>query len=647
MCGIAGVATLGHGIDPARLIRMRDALSHRGPDGAGHWLSDDRRIALSHRRLSILDLSLAGAQPMHSASGRYSITFNGEIYNFRDLHRKLKDAGMSFVGHSDTEVILGACEHWGVVQALTRLDGMFAFAIWDAKESVLYLARDRVGIKPLYYSHQGAELSFASELRPLVNWRSSLPPISKRGFNEYMRLGYVPCPLSIFEGIWKLPPGTYMTWHAGQLSEPQAYWRYTDAVARGQASTFVDESSALIELERVLQRSISNHMVSDVPLGAFLSGGIDSSTVVALMQAQSSRPVKTFSIGFNDAGYNEAKHAARVAAHLGTDHTELYVNDSDARAVIPYLSDTYDEPFADVSQIPTILVSQLARSQVKVALSGDGGDELFAGYNRYIFVSSFWRTLQRLPLGLRHMAATCLRYPSMSHWDTFFNTFGPLMPSSLRPSLPGQKMHKVSAILTSASLLALHTRLVAQWATPQAVLSPEWRDEGVLWQEQLLEDSALTPPMQQAVWDAQTYLVDDILVKVDRASMHFGLEARVPLLDHSVIEMAWRVPEAMKLRDGQGKWLIKQLLYKYVPQSMVDRPKMGFGVPIDRWLREGVRDWAEIYLDEKRLKNEGYFDAAVIRQTWQQHQTGACERGGPLWTVLMFEQWLERCKEWL
>jgi len=626
---------------------MRDTMAHRGPDGAGSWISGDGQVGLSHRRLSILDLSAAGAQPMHSASGRYSISFNGEIYNFADLRKELEATGLRFVGHSDTEVILGACERWGVIETLPRLAGMFAFAIWDAQESTLYLARDRVGIKPLYYCHYDGELSFASELRPLVSWQGSLPPISKRGLNEYLRLGYVPCPLSIFEGIWKLPPGTYMTWRTGQLSKPQAFWTYMDAVASGQAHAFVDEDSAIAKLERVLQISVARHMVSDVPLGAFLSGGIDSSTVVALMQAQSGRPIKTFSIGFSDTAYDEAQHAARVATHLGTDHTELYVADADARAVIPYLADIHDEPFADVSQIPTILVSQLARSQVTVVLSGDGGDELFAGYNRYVFVSTFWRNLQRMPLGLRRMAAACLRYPSVARWDALFKAAGPMLPSSLQLSLPGQKIHKIGAVLSSASLLALHSRLVSQWATPQVVLNAEWRGGDALWQDLLQEDPTLTPPMQQAVWDAQTYMVDDILTKVDRASMRFGLEARVPLLDHTVVETAWRVPDAMKLRDGQGKWLLKQLLYRYVPQSLVDRPKMGFGVPIDAWLRDGVRDWAEPYLDESRLRSEGYLDADVIRQTWLQHQKGAIESGGPLWTVLMFQQWLERCKGWL
>lgn len=647
MCGIAGVAKLRGGIEPSKLNRMRDTLVHRGPDGAGSWISGCGQVGLSHRRLSILDLSAAGAQPMHSASGRYSISFNGEIYNFADLRKELEATGMRFVGHSDTEILLGACERWGVIEALPRLAGMFAFTIWDAQERTLYLARDRVGIKPFYYSYYDGELSFASELRPLVNWHGSLPQISKQGLNEYLRLGYVPCPLSIFDGIWKLPPGTYMTWRGGQLSKPQAFWTYKDAVASGRVHAFVDELSAIAELERVLQTSVARHMVSDVPLGAFLSGGIDSSTVVALMQAQSSRPIKTFSIGFSDTAYDEAQHAARVATHLGTDHTELYVTDADARAVIPFLADIYDEPFADVSQIPTILVSQLARSQVTVALSGDGGDELFAGYNRYVFVSAFWRNLQRMPLGLRRMAAACLRYPSVARWDALFKAASPILPNSLQPSLPGQKIHKIGAILPSASLLALHSRLVSQWATPHVVLNAEWRGGDALWQNLLQEDPTLTPPMQQAVWDAQTYMVDDILTKVDRASMRFGLEARVPLLDHTVVETAWQVPDAMKLRDGQGKWLLKQLLYRYVPQSLVDRPKMGFGVPIDAWLRDGLRDWAEPYLDESRLRSESYLDADVIFQTWSQHQKGAIESGGPLWTVLMFQQWLERCKGWL
>jgi len=647
MCGIAGVALSRSIVDIDKLNQMGDTLTHRGPDGAGCWISDDQRIGLYHRRLSILDLSKAGSQPMHSSTGRYSISFNGEIYNFSELRSELEADGFYFSSNSDTEVILSACERWGVSGALPRLAGMFAFAIWDNQEKILFLARDRVGIKPLYYFNCDDELYFASELRPIVKWHGSLPSISKAALNEYLRLGYVPSPLSIFVGISKLPPGTYMTWSAGKACKPLAYWLYSDAVSGGRINTFVDKNTALTGLEDVLKSSIARHMVSDVPLGAFLSGGIDSSTVVALMQAQSSSPIKTFSIGFSDLSYDEAQHAARVATHLGTDHTALYVTDTEARNIIPQLADIYDEPFADVSQIPTILVSQLARRQVTVSLSGDGGDELFAGYNRYIFISAYWKKLQSLPLVIRRIVASCLRYPSVSSWDMVFKLISPLLKKSLNPSLPGQKMHKIGAILPSSSLLELHIRLVAQWVNPSIALNTDWREQDALWLGQLHEDPKLSPAMQQAVWDAQTYLVDDILTKVDRASMRFGLEARVPFLDHSVIETSWQVPEPMKLRGGHGKWLLKQLLYRYVPQEIVDRPKMGFGVPIGEWLREGLRDWAETYLNEYSLRNEGYFDVNIIRQTWLKHLNGDTDAGGQIWTVLMFQLWLENSKKWL
>ncbi len=647
MCGIAGVASLDREISPRRLDNMRDALSHRGPDGAGSWISPLGQVGLAHRRLSVMDLSQAGAQPMHSTSGRFSISFNGEIYNFRNLRKNLEGVGMQFVGHSDTEIILAACEHWGFLETLNRLEGMFALAIWDSAARILYLARDRMGIKPLYYQQQNGELIFASELRPLITWSQRLPPISRRGLNEYLRLGYVPCPLSIFEQVWKLPPGNYMTWHSGNSSDPKPYWKYSDEVFRGRGNYLLDENDALITLEGALRASVKRQMVSDVPVGAFLSGGIDSSIVAALMQEESNRPIKTFTIGFSEDEYNEAKYAARVAAHIGTDHTELYISEADARRAIPDLSITYDEPFADISQIPTILLSQLARKEVTVALSGDGGDELFLGYNRYIFVSSYWKNLQMLPLSLRRLASACLCFPSVVSWDQFFGSFGRLLPFSLHPNMVGQKIHKIGAILPAASLRAVHGRLVSQWVSPELALSPEWRFGQPLWEEMLSEDSACTPPIQQAIWDAQTYMVDDILTKVDRASMRFGLEVRVPLLDNAVIEAAWRMPEEMKLRNGEGKWLLRQLLYKFVPQSLVDRPKMGFGVPIDGWLRDGLRDWAESYLNEKRLKDEGHFDVHVIRQTWTQHQQGTHQRGGPLWTVLMFQHWLDRARQWV
>jgi asparagine synthase (glutamine-hydrolysing) len=648
MCGIAGAVAAATGcIPPFRLKAMTDVIAHRGPDGSGIWISADEQVGLGHRRLSIIDVSEAGAQPMASASGRYTVSFNGEIYNFQHLRQELENAGTFFRGHSDTEVMLAAFDAWGVSAALPRLTGMFALAVWDAEEKALWIARDRLGIKPLYYSTVNDELVFASELRALVSWQGQVPPVSPKALTEYMRLGYVPGPASIFEGIHKLPPGCFAVYRAGALSQPQAYWKLSDAVRAGMDMPVTDTAQALDALEAKLRGAVASHMVSDVPLGAFLSGGIDSSTVVALMQAQSTRPVKTFSIGFHEHGYDEAQHAAAVARHLGTEHTELYVSDADARAVIPDLPDIYDEPFADPSQIPTFLVSKLAREHVTVALSGDGGDELFAGYNRYVFVARFWKRLQLLPLPLRKFAANALSSASPAAWDSFFKRAGPLLPRNLNPALPGQKMHKIASILPSESLLALQGRLVAQWSTPESVLAQPWFHNGAMEQSHQHLDPALLDVQKQMIWDTQTYLVDDILTKVDRASMRVGLEARVPLLDHEVVEFAWRIPMSMKLREGSGKWLLKQLLYRHVPRELVDRPKMGFGVPVDAWLRGSLREWAESYLAADRLTEEGFFDARVVRQTWEQHLAGIIDAGGQLWTLLMFQLWLEKVKKWV
>ena len=647
MCGIVGIVTPTKPINRTRLEAMSSALAHRGPDGFGHWVSPNNHAGLGHRRLSILDLSPAGAQPMSSPSGRYTLSYNGEIYNFAELRAMLEKEGVNFRGHSDTEVMLAGFEQWGIIDTLTKIDGMFAFGVWDEKEQTLTLVRDRIGIKPLFYSTENNALTFASELRPLVIARGSLPNISAQGLNEYVRLGYVPGPLSIFEGIHKLPAGTYAIFQNGTLSKPNPYWRFTEVARAGRANPFIHENEALEALDIQLKKSVASHMISDVPLGAFLSGGIDSSTVVALMQAQSSRPVKSFSIGFNEEGYNEATHAASVAKHLGTDHTELYITDEDARAVIPSLPEMYDEPFADASQIPTFLVSKLARQQVTVALSGDGGDELFGGYNRYVFVSQFWQRLQKLPLSLRSIAARALAAPSSENWDLLFEWFGPFLPERFKPATPGQKMHKIASILPSASLLSLHSRLVSQWAVPQSALHSAFQTDSVLWEQWLKDTPKMQAPAQQMLWDAQTYMVDDILTKVDRASMQVGLEARVPLLDHHVAELAWRIPLSMKIRGGEGKWLLKQLLYRYVPKALVERPKMGFSVPIDVWLRGPLRDWAESYLSADRLNQEGFFDTHTIRQTWGQHQSGSINRGGMLWTILMFQLWHEKAKTWV
>lgn len=644
MCGIAGaVVSNNNGVDPTRLQAMSNALAHRGPDGFGEWISPSGQVGLTHRRLSIIDLSPAGSQPMVSPSGRYTITYNGEIYNFTTLRSEFERQGITFRGHSDTEILLVAMERWGVVATLAKIDGMFAFAVWDEQEQLLTLVRDRIGIKPLFYSSEGGELIFASELKPLVVWRGKLPPISAQGLTEFMRLGYVPSPISIFEGIKKLPPGTYACYRHGKLSVPQAYWNFIDAAKAGLANAFSSEQEALSALESTLRKSIASHMMSDVALGAFLSGGIDSSTVTALMQSQSARPVKTFSIGFHESHYNEAPHAAAVAKHLGTDHTELYISDADAQNVIPMLPNIYDEPFADVSQISTFLVSQLAKQHVTVALSGDGGDELFAGYNRYIFVSRFWKQLHYFPLSLRKFAASAITKINSDNWDRLFAK----LPLSLQVATPGQKMYKIASVLASPSLLALHSQLVSQWVNPQQALTPRFRSQQTLLQQQLADVNSWPEAAQQMAWDTQTYMVDDILTKVDRASMRVGLEARVPLLDHHVVELAWQIPLSMKLRDGNGKWLLRQLLYQYVPKELVERPKMGFGVPIDNWLRGSLRTWADDYFAENRMRAEDHFDVHTITQTWVQHCNSATNRGGQLWTVLMFQLWWERVQQWV
>lgn len=647
MCGIVGVITANRPIERERLVRMNDVLTHRGPDSSGIWVSEDSSVGFGHRRLSILDLSPLGAQPMRSASGRYVLTFNGEIYNFGELRKELEALGASFRGHSDTEVILAAFDTWGIESSLPRLRGMFAFGIWDAHEHALTLVRDRVGIKPLFYGNGPEGFCFSSELKPLVVWQGRLPKVSAAGLTEFMRLGYVPAPLSIFDGINKLPPGNFVVFRRGVLETPKRYWQLEQVIAAGHRDAITDEAEALAALEAGLMKSVASHMVSDVPLGAFLSGGVDSSTVVSLMQQVSRQPVRTFAIGFNEKGYNEAEHAAAVARHLGTEHTELYVTDADARNVIPMLPEIYDEPFADQSQIPTFLVSKLAREHVTVALSGDGGDELFAGYNRYVFVGQFWRRLQSLPLPLRKFVAARLKSLSPARWDSLFESMGPLLPRRLKPSLPGQKMHKVAAIMPADTLLALHGRLVSQWADPEAVLDPGYHSKDEPWHAALHPFEGGQPVEQQMYWDAQTYMVDDILTKVDRASMRVGLEARVPLLDHEVVELAWRIPLAMKLRNGDSKWILSQLLNKYVPEALIDRPKMGFSVPVDAWLRGGVREWAESFLTPGRLKSEGYFLPDEITQTWLAHQKGQVDASGPLWTLLMFQSWLEKTRTWL
>lgn len=648
MCGLTGFLAPNGLSDSLENVarRMTDTLVHRGPNDSGVWVDQHCGVGLAHRRLSILDLSPAGHQPMVSAWGRHVIAFNGEIYNHLDLRKKLEAGGAAprWHGHSDTETLLACFNAWGIEPTLQKTIGMFAISLWDRETRTLTLARDRMGEKPLYYGWIGGALAFGSELKALKAFPGFDARIERRALALFMRHNYVPAPWTIYENVWKLPPGCYV-----QFSLPlpggasvRAYWSLRMAAQIGLQEPFAGSPlEAVDELERLLRQSIAGQMVADVPLGAFLSGGIDSSTIVALMQAQSSRPVKTFTIGFHEAEYNEATHARAVAHHLGTDHTEFYVTPSEAMEVVPKLPELYDEPFADSSQVPTHLVSRLARRQVTVALSGDGGDELFGGYNRYFWALSVWRRLDRLPLSARRAFAALIGGVPPSGWNRLFALMGSLVPRRLRFSNPGDKLHKLAGLLSADRPEAIYLQLLSHWDDPARLV--------------LGAEEPLTPVTDPSAWlsspdfesrmmyiDSITYLPDDILVKVDRAAMAVSLETRIPFLDHRVLEFAWRLPLSMKIRNGQGKWLLQQLLCRYVPRNLIERPKMGFGVPIDHWLRGPLRDWAESFLAEERLLREGFFDPIPIRQKWAEHLSGRRNWQYLLWDVLMFQAWLER-----
>lgn len=647
MCGFVGFVNLQHhGFDHEECLkRMTAALYHRGPDDEGRWFDPEVGIALGHRRLSIVDLSPEGHQPMASVSGRYQIVFNGEIYNFGELRQELEALHSRFRGHSDTEVMLAAFEAWGLEASVKRFVGMFAFALWDRKERVLHLVRDRLGEKPLYYGYTGTAFLFGSELKALrahPTWRGDL---DRDSLSLFMRHNYIPAPYTIYRGVHKLLPGTIASIREEDLKTlsvptPRAYWSARQAAEQGIRAPFTGNDAEAIEhLEELLRKSVRQQMIADVPLGAFLSGGIDSSTIVALMQAQSDKPVKTFSIGFNEEGYNEAEHAKTVAHHLGTDHTELYVTPEEAMAVIPKLPTLYDEPFSDSSQIPTFLVAQLARQHVTVSLSGDAGDELFAGYNRYLMGRSLWGKIGWMPKATREMASRALTAIPPATWDHALGALSPLLPKRFKQQRYGDKLHKLAEVLTVTSAEALYLDLMSHWKSPSSLVLGASEPLTALTDESRW---AMLPEFTQRMMylDSISYLPDDILVKVDRASMGVSLESRVPFLDHRVVEFAWQIPVSMKIREGKGKWLLRQVLYKYVPKELVERPKMGFGVPIDTWLRGPLRDWAEDLLSEKRLCEEGFFDPQPIREKWADHLSGRRNWQYYLWDVLMFQAWL-------
>jgi asparagine synthase (glutamine-hydrolysing) len=628
---------------------MAERLSHRGPDDGGAWADERAGLALAHRRLSILDLSPAGHQPMVSACGRYVLAYNGEIYNHLDLRSDLagnestslasptvSEREAPWRGHSDTETLLAAVTRWGVERAIKRLNGMFAFALWDRIEQTLYLARDRMGEKPIYYGHTGGAFLFGSELKALrehPDWRGD---IDRDALALYFRHNYIPAPRSIYRGIRKVPPAHFVVVrrNGAEIDEPRCYWDLravaeagvTGSKGAGSAEGLADELDAL------LRDSVGTRMAADVPLGAFLSGGYDSTMVVAQMQAQSSRAVRTFSIGFWEETHNEAQHAKAVAYHLGTDHTDLYVTPQQALAVIPELPVIWDEPFADSSQIPTYLVSQLASQHVTVSLSGDGGDELFYGYGRYEIARRVWRIMKTLPAGVRRGLSTALARAPAGKLQRLSES----LPVRWRIPNMADRLPKLAEILGADSGIMLYEQLMSHWKKPAELVLGTSETDGLSCPE------APSVDLEHCMMylDALTYLPDDILTKVDRATMSVSLEAREPLLDHRLVEFAWRVPFSLKFREGQGKWLLRQVLYRYVPQDLMDRPKMGFAVPVEQWLRGPLREWGEDLLAEQRLREEGFIDPAPVRQKWQEHVAGKRRWHNQLWEVLMFQGWL-------
>lgn len=638
MCGIVGFWCPAGGADLLDTVEsMAGTMAHRGPDDSGTWIDKSSGLALAHRRLSILDLTRTGHQPMSSPSDRWVIVFNGEIYNHHDLRKSL--AGVAWRGHSDTETILAAIDAWGIEATLKKLTGMFAFALWDRADKSLILARDRLGEKPLYYGWIGNTFLFGSELKALRAHPGWKDEIDREALAGYMRYGYVPLPHSIYQGVVKLLPGTWLTLPMGASAAvspaPTYYWRASD-VALAPVCNDMSDATAIAELDAQLRRAIGGQMLADVPLGAFLSGGVDSSTIVALMQAQATRPVRTFTIGFDESGYDEACYAKTVAAHLGTEHTELYLSPQDAQDVIPRLPLIYDEPFGDSSQIPTHLIATMARQHVTVALSGDGGDELFGGYNRYFWGRSIWRQIQWAPRPLRTAISCTLKTLSPARWNQLAN----MLPGPFRLKAFGDKIHKLASVIDVADSAELHRRLVTQHRECDSIVQNA--REPAIWAENEAARVGYKELYKHMMFhDLVGYLTDDILVKVDRAAMAVSLETRIPLLDHGIVEFALRLPIQMKIRNGQGKWLLRQVLYQYVPREMIERPKQGFSVPLDSWLRGSLRDWAEALLDESRIKREGFLNAGLIGMKWHEHLSGQRNWQHWLWNVLMFQAWLE------
>jgi len=654
VCGIAGLLDPERRFAPAALAevvgRMADTLRHRGPDGAGVWADPAAGMALGHRRLAIIDLTATGSQPMVSASGRYCLVLNGEIYNHAALRRELPDGGTQLRGHSDTEVLLATIEQRGLERALAAAVGMFAFALWDRRSRTLSLARDHLGQKPLFFGRIGSTFAFASELKALAAHPEFRPEVDRGALVLFLRHQYVPAPHTIWRDVYKLPAGSLLRFSLEEgaraevdlLGRIERYWCLRTVAERGQdAAARVHERDALQRLDQLLNQAVRDCMVADVPVGAFLSGGIDSSLVTALMQRHAARPVKTFTIGFFEAQFDEAEHARAVARHLGTEHTELYLTPDEARATIPELPEIFDEPLSDPSQIPTFHVARLARQQVVACLSGDGGDEVFGGYVRYLLADRLRRRLVGVPRGLRQAAGVLARALPPGGWDLAFRLARSSGPAGLRGQWSGDRVHKLAALLRIDDPDQLYHAVISAIDQP-CTLVVEGDEPPTVFTDPAQRPALTEYAERMMYFDALTYLPENIMAKVDRTSMAVSLETRAPLLDHRLVEFAWQLPLEAKIRAGQGKWLLRQAFERYLPAELADRPKQGFAIPLADWLRGPLREWAEELLDERRLVREGFLRPGPIRRRWREHLHGSRNWSGLIWNVLMFQAWHER-----
>ncbi|MBU0911565.1 MAG: asparagine synthase (glutamine-hydrolyzing) [Gammaproteobacteria bacterium] len=640
MCGFSGF--FYRDAFPAKaqsiLNAMGLAIANRGPDSQDVWFDAESGIGLSHRRLAIVDLSPAGHQPMRSATGRYVIAFNGEIYNHLAIRTQLEQmSARQWRGHSDTETLLAGIEAWGLKKTLELSVGMFAMAVWDTVTGELQLARDRFGEKPLYYGWNNQVFLFGSELKSFRAHPDFKPQINRDALCLYLRHNYIPAPYSIYEGIAKLLPGTIATLKADATEVViEHYWDAKTVMANNILHSQTDENQ-IETLEQLLKQAVGDQMMADVPLGAFLSGGVDSSLIVALMQQQSDKPIKTFSIGFYEKEFNEAEHAKAVASHLGTEHTELYVSSADALKLVSSMAEVYDEPFADSSQLPTYLVSQMAKQHVTVSLSGDAGDEVFCGYSRYRLTDMTWNKLSKVPVFVRKLGAKFLVAVPVKLW----NQLNHILPSRFKMSNLGDKLHKAADVISSATVDELYYGLISHWKNPASVVIGGREPQTLLTSPSQSQVFKQNIPRMMAL-DTLTYLPDDILVKVDRAAMAVSLETRVPFLDHRVFEYAWGMPQHLKMNQGVTKDCLRKILYKYVPQQLIERPKAGFAVPIAEWLRGPLKDWAEQLIQPERLAKEGIFEPQQIATLWQEHQSGKRNWQYHLWDILMFQSWYEK-----